>query len=396
MNLTQEIMTNYEKEIEEVKNYVKHKFSGMKRLSGDDMFLHSFEMADILSKNGYNFKYQEVALLHDIIEDTDVSLNSLKNDLPFLTEDVLLGVESLTRYENQTLIESLIKANNNKYGKVIKGVDRLQNAKTTYKDKNSQEFITNFLIKTVKFYIPFLEKSNNVFLKDLTLEIYRLFTFLNEKNIEFVESQLTKEEFQKLINFNPNKCKIFKFKYMQTEINLEKQFLYKYLLYYTNKVGKEKLYEMISRHQINCIDDIGIKSDAIMIVPINDKGELLLLKEFRMGVNKYIYNFPAGIIENNENEIVAAKRELEEETGLKCIEILKVLPPAYSSAGMTDEKVIIVFMKVSGNISIQKNEDNEDIFPVFMNKNEIKQLLKNSDMGGKTQLICDNFVNPIF
>ena len=61
-----------------------------------------------------------------------------------------------------------------------------------------------------------------------------------------------------------------------------------------------------------------------MIVPfVGDK--ILLSRVFRLAVNKWVYNFPAGLIDEGETVERAAIRELQEETGLKGTKILNIL-----------------------------------------------------------------------
>jgi ADP-ribose pyrophosphatase len=56
-------------------------------------------------------------------------------------------------------------------------------------------------------------------------------------------------------------------------------------------------------------------SPSVGIIPIITKKEILLIKQFRHAVNKYLIEIPAGKIESNELPHEAAKRELAEETG---------------------------------------------------------------------------------
>jgi ADP-ribose pyrophosphatase len=58
-------------------------------------------------------------------------------------------------------------------------------------------------------------------------------------------------------------------------------------------------------------------SPSVGIVPIINKKEILLIKQFRHAVNKSLIEIPAGKIENNELPHEAAIRELAEETGYK-------------------------------------------------------------------------------
>tara|TARA_B110000037_G_C17109736_1_gene501347 strand:+ start:1503 stop:2015 length:513 start_codon:yes stop_codon:yes gene_type:complete len=55
--------------------------------------------------------------------------------------------------------------------------------------------------------------------------------------------------------------------------------------------------------------------DAVMVMLENDKGQILLLNEYRRGINKKTLGLPGGHIEFNEKPIFTIKRELLEETG---------------------------------------------------------------------------------
>lgn len=47
-----------------------------------------------------------------------------------------------------------------------------------------------------------------------------------------------------------------------------------------------------------------------------DDEKILLNKEYRMSVGGFVYNFPAGLIDDGETPEQAARRELKEETDL--------------------------------------------------------------------------------
>ena len=78
------------------------------------------------------------------------------------------------------------------------------------------------------------------------------------------------------------------------------KYLKNYELTYQNKAGKEKTYEIVSRKELSGIEDIGQKVSGLSIAAINGD-KLLLLREFRMGVNKIVYNLCAGMIEEEES-----------------------------------------------------------------------------------------------
>lgn len=55
--------------------------------------------------------------------------------------------------------------------------------------------------------------------------------------------------------------------------------------------------------------------DWVNIVPITSDNRLILVKQFRFGVSKFTLEIPGGLIDRGEDSLMAAKRELEEETG---------------------------------------------------------------------------------
>jgi ADP-ribose pyrophosphatase len=52
-----------------------------------------------------------------------------------------------------------------------------------------------------------------------------------------------------------------------------------------------------------------------VVVPLFDNGDILLVRQYRYPYKKFIVELPAGKLEPHEDPLVAAKRELQEETG---------------------------------------------------------------------------------
>lgn len=51
------------------------------------------------------------------------------------------------------------------------------------------------------------------------------------------------------------------------------------------------------------------------IVPVTEDGRLILVEQYRHGLQKITLEFPAGLIDKQEDPFVTAQRELQEETG---------------------------------------------------------------------------------
>jgi len=55
--------------------------------------------------------------------------------------------------------------------------------------------------------------------------------------------------------------------------------------------------------------------DSVMIVPINDEGQAGMIRSYKRGLDEVDIQPPAGMIENGEEALLTAKRELREECG---------------------------------------------------------------------------------
>ncbi|PSV24771.1 ADP compounds hydrolase NudE [Photobacterium sp. GB-27] len=79
--------------------------------------------------------------------------------------------------------------------------------------------------------------------------------------------------------------------------------------------------------------------NAVLIVPVTEQGDLLLIREYSAGTERYELGFPKGLIDEGETPTEAANRELKEEIGFGAHQLqpLKevILAPSYFSSRMT-------------------------------------------------------------
>lgn len=102
-------------------------------------------------------------------------------------------------------------------------------------------------------------------------------------------------------------------------------------------------------------------------------GAVLLVKQFRYAYGECVYEIPAGKLEPNEDPIAAAKRELEEEAGIKA-KSLRLLFTAYPTPGYTNEKLYIYFAEEGEEVLAHLDED-EFLSAEFIPLDKVKKMM---------------------
>lgn len=168
------------------------------------------------------------------------------------------------------------------------------------------------------------------------------------------------------------------------------RYLKNYEITYLNKNGKEKKYEIVSRKELNDIEELGNRTSGVSIVVTKDD-KLLLLREFRMGVNKYIFNLVAGMLEENETIEACIARELYEETGLILKRIIDILPPSYAAVAISDMMTQIAFVETEGDFEDHTSE-NELIEAAFYSRDEVRRLIEHEQFSSRAQMVAYQFL----
>ncbi|MBU3114873.1 NUDIX hydrolase [Clostridium lacusfryxellense] len=170
---------------------------------------------------------------------------------------------------------------------------------------------------------------------------------------------------------------------------------------YLNKNGECKNWSIASRKDLDTLKNnyfrgIEDKIDAVIIVATHvDEDKLVVIKQFRVPLNDYVYEIPAGLIDFGEDFETTVRRELKEETGLDLILIDydKTKTKAYISTGMTDESAALVFCTCNGEISKEFLEPDEDIEVMLLSRVEAKILItSNEKIDIKAFLSIQNFI----
>jgi ADP-ribose pyrophosphatase len=151
---------------------------------------------------------------------------------------------------------------------------------------------------------------------------------------------------------------------------------------YITRSGDERSWKIATRQkEPKCVKGNYEQPDAVVIVPFHKgKDKMVIIREYRVPLNDYEYGFPAGLVDEGETVEQATRRELREETGLIVRRIIKSSPPIYSSAGMTDESVAMVYVECEGEPSTRANTESELIETLFISPDEALRLLNDSTL----------------
>lgn len=180
----------------------------------------------------------------------------------------------------------------------------------------------------------------------------------------------------------------------------DNKFLNVYELDNVHKSGRKGKYFVASRAKN--VESLKIttgenKPDGVIIYALagENKDRVVLIRQYRYPINDYIYEFPAGLVEDGEDYGEAAGREIFEETGMKFTPV-KVPEgyerPFFTTIGMTDESCSTVFGYCEGKPTKEYQEDSEEIEVVLADKAEIKRILKEEKIAIMTAYMLMHFI----
>ena len=124
---------------------------------------------------------------------------------------------------------------------------------------------------------------------------------------------------------------------------------------------------------------------SAVMMAVDDKDRILLVRQYRLPAGQYMWELPAGKVDEGETVAQAAKRELIEETGLRAKK-WKKLTTFYPSPGFVEEKMTI-FLATGLTQGEARPMEDERIETRWFTKKELKEWIgKNKIIDGKTMI----------
>lgn len=142
-----------------------------------------------------------------------------------------------------------------------------------------------------------------------------------------------------------------------------------------------------------------LAAEGVVIYPVlkDDPEKIVMIRQYRYPLDEYLYELPAGLIDDGETPNEAAVREMKEETGLD-FEVYTdgneaYRRPFFMGAGFTDESCNAVFGYASGSISRDDMEDTESIQVLIVDKEEAARILKEERVSLRAAYLLMNFLH---
>lgn len=141
-------------------DYAKEAHKEQKRMSGEPYFIHPYQVADIVVDLGLDIDTVCAALLHDVVEDTDVTLENIEDEFNPSIARLVDGVTKLSRIGNISKEQQAAESIRKMFLAMAKDIrvifiklsDRLHNMRTLeYGDREKQ---IRKATETIEIYAP--------------------------------------------------------------------------------------------------------------------------------------------------------------------------------------------------------------------------------------------------
>lgn len=112
--------------------------------------------------------------------------------------------------------------------------------------------------------------------------------------------------------------------------------------------------------------EVVLHNGAAAVIPLDDEGNVTLVRQHRVVIDTFTWEIPAGKLDSKDEEgLVCAKRELEEETGLKA-EKWDFLNKIITTPGFCTEKISVYLARGLSQHEMHPDADE------FLNHKKVK------------------------
>lgn len=124
--------------------------------------------------------------------------------------------------------------------------------------------------------------------------------------------------------------------------------------------------------------------DGVAVIALNDKGEILVQREYSYPPNEIMYQLPGGGVENGEDIEIAANRELSEESGYQAKEV-KIIGSSYFNNRRSDARQHVAVCTGLSERSLPKDAE-EFIESEWMSFARVRELIVEGEISNMNML----------
>jgi len=144
-------------------------------------------------------------------------------------------------------------------------------------------------------------------------------------------------------------------------------------------------YEMPDKTLIESFHTIEYK-EWVHIIPLTKNNQIVMIQQYRPGIDKVCYEFPGGIVEDNEDIKESAKRELLEETGYSSNHNLELIYSGTGNPAMNTNMNHGFLIKDCIKCHNQNLDISEDIKVYEFSIYEVHEMIKKNEFIYSTQV----------
>jgi ADP-ribose pyrophosphatase len=133
--------------------------------------------------------------------------------------------------------------------------------------------------------------------------------------------------------------------------------------------------------------DVVRHSQSVVLVPVPEPGKVILIRQYRYAVNAFLWELPAGSVDEGESPEQAARRECHEEIGLVPSTIVR-LSAMYPTPGYCDEEM--VFFRLSGLEKTDEKaavDEDEDIESKVFELRDARDMVRSGEIQDMKTLV---------
>jgi ADP-ribose pyrophosphatase len=141
--------------------------------------------------------------------------------------------------------------------------------------------------------------------------------------------------------------------------------------------------EVVEPGGVKAVREVVRHRGSVAALPVRDDGRIVLVRQYRYAVDEAVWELPAGRLDPGETPEEGARRELEEEVGLRASRV-EPLATFYTTPGFCDERMHV--FRCSGLTPVPpRPEEDERIEAASFSLEEARAMIRGGEIReGKT------------